>query len=111
MALPPLTSATEVVTWNSGPGSVVFQAGSTYLQQSGASPFGTAAQQVAVFQPGSLYRINLANVNLAAGGRAFANVEYQTSGIGQMSGTADCTMDSLVVKSGTLQLNLSAQHV
>jgi hypothetical protein len=88
--------------------SVRFQSGSVYAQGAGANPF--AAPQpssIVVFDHGSLYQVNT-SVALSVAGRTYANLEYNGSGISNSTGSADCTLDSIVVNSGTLTLGLSA---
>jgi hypothetical protein len=88
--------------------SVRFQSGSVYAQGAGANPFGAGQpSSVVVFDHGSLYQVNT-SVALSVAGRTYANLEYNGSGISNSTGSADCTVDSIVVNSGTLTLALSA---
>jgi hypothetical protein len=96
---------------SSAAGSVHFEAGSIYHHCTTADdPFGTAAGAVAVFEPGSLFRI-LSNNVVIANGRTFANVEASggAGGFAELRGTVGCTMDTLVVTSGTVYLSHSSE--
>jgi len=88
--------------------SVRFQSGSVYAQGAGANPFGAPQpSSIVVFDHGSLYQVNT-SVALSIAGRTYGNLEYNGAGASNNTGSADCTIDSIVVNSGTLTLGLSA---
>jgi hypothetical protein len=92
-------------TGTSGPNSVVFQAGSILAQSAGAAPFGmTAPNSVVSFQPGSRYRLDGA-MTPSVDGRTYADFEYNTLGTQSPAGLAVFVMDSLIVSSGTFNMN------
>jgi len=89
--------------------SVRFLAGSAYNHGAGSNPFALPQPaSIVVFDPGSLYRLNT-SVSLSIAGRTFANLEYNGSGTSLSTGSADCNVDSLVVNSGTMSLELNAR--
>lgn len=94
-------------------GSVVFEAGSRFLHQSGNNPFGaTQPSSVVVFQPGSLYKI-LAGVTPSFAGRTYADFELDAPGVTITgSGTSPVSIDQLTIRNGTLNFNVtgSAGH-
>ncbi len=88
--------------------SVIFAAGSTYIQKAGANPFGAPQpSSVVVFQTGSLYRVT-GNLAPSFSGRTYADLEINAANFNQSStGGATLTMDNLTVTAGTLNLNLT----
>ncbi|MEP7027682.1 MAG: Calx-beta domain-containing protein, partial [Candidatus Eisenbacteria bacterium] len=90
------------------PNSVRFQSGSVFAQGAGSNPFGLSQPaSIVMFDHGSLYQVNPA-VDLSLSGRTLANLEYNGSGTSNTTGSADCTIDSIVVNSGTLNLAMTS---
>jgi hypothetical protein len=84
--------------------SVRFRAGSSYWHVTGANPFGAAQPNTVVnFDPGSLYKLN-ATINPSLSGRTYANFEYNGPGAITATGSAACSIDSIVVNSGSVSL-------
>ncbi len=90
--------------------SVRFQAGSVYAQAAGANPFAAGQpSSVVIFEPGSLFRLD-ASISPSISGRTYANFEYNGPGSAIGSGTSACTIDSIVVNSGTLGLETNGMN-
>ncbi len=93
--------------------SIVFAAGSTYIQKAGSNPFAaTAPSSVVVFQTGSLYRV-AANLAPSFSGRTYADLEINASTFNQSStGGNALSIDNFTITAGTLNLNLTgAIHI
>ncbi|MCX6277700.1 MAG: hypothetical protein NT004_06365, partial [Bacteroidetes bacterium] len=88
--------------------SVVFEAGSTYLQQAGSNPFGAGQpNSVVVFQPGSLFKAT-ANLTPSFSGRTYANFEMDATGITlSPTGTVPVSVDNLTITNGTFNFNMT----
>jgi len=87
--------------------SVRFRAGSTFVHATGANPFGAGQpSSVVTFDHGSLYRLD-ATLAPSLSGRTYANFTYNGSGTATGSGSVAASIDSLVVNSGTLSLELT----
>lgn len=87
--------------------SVVFQNGSLFAQASGGNPFGVSVpNSVVIFQGGSRYRVD-GPLTLAMTGRTYADFEYNHTGTATVTGSLPFSLDSLVVRRGTLNLNLT----
>ncbi|MFZ4521560.1 MAG: T9SS type A sorting domain-containing protein [Bacteroidales bacterium] len=88
--------------------SVVFTAGSTFLQQAGSNPFGAGApNSVVIFQTGSLFKV-MANLTPSFSGRTYANFEMDATGVTlSPSGTTAVSIDNLTVTNGTLNFNMT----
>ena len=89
--------------------SVIFQSGSTYVQQSNQanSPFGLSQpNSVVVFMPGSRYR-HESTSNPAFSGRTYADFELNIPSVFSPTGVYPCTIDNMIISSGTLNFNLS----
>ncbi len=87
--------------------SVRFQAGSVYAQLAGANPFGAAQpNSVVIFEPGSLFRLD-ASIAPTMSGRNYANFEYNGPASIIGSGSGACSIDSLVLNSGTISIELT----
>ncbi|MBK7367607.1 MAG: hypothetical protein IPJ04_06750 [Candidatus Eisenbacteria bacterium] len=100
-------------TGTSGGRCVYFAAGSRLEQSAGGDPFGAPWYSAAIaFLPGSRYVVRGPGVTIALGGRTFADFEYDVPG-GQTIVTLDApvTMDSLVVRTGSLHITQSATLV
>ncbi len=92
--------------------TVLFQSGSTYVSQDGASPFGLAqpASKV-VFQSGSLFKLEQ-GIGFQLLGRTYANVEINTTSVinNLFGGSGVATMDNLNFVQGTLNFQLSSNN-
>lgn len=87
--------------------SVVFQNGSLFAQASGGNPFGVSVpNSVVIFQGGSRYRVD-GPLTLAMTGRTYADFEYNSPSVSTVTGSLPFNLDSLVVRRGTLNLNLA----
>ncbi len=90
-------------------GSVVFANGSVYEQFDGGNPFG--ANNVCVFQTGSLFRFSDNNANSIAvpslSGRTYANFDYNSTQTKEVIGTSAFAINNLTVSQGTFQVNLT----
>jgi len=92
----------------SGLNSVRFQAGSAYTQAAGDHPFGAAQPAtVLTFDPGSLFRLDSSAIAPQFSGRTYGNFEYNGSAGVATSGSAPCTIDSIVINSGVLDCQLT----
>ncbi|HEX8429164.1 T9SS type A sorting domain-containing protein [Hymenobacter sp.] len=86
--------------------SVIFRSGSTYAQQSGASPFGDATSSVARFDSGSRFIAGASTV--AVNNRTYGILEFATNNI-TGTGTGELTvLNDLVVTSGAINLNVAS---
>ncbi|MBK7367604.1 MAG: T9SS type A sorting domain-containing protein [Candidatus Eisenbacteria bacterium] len=95
-------------TGASGLGSVLFQNGSLLTQGAGANPFGASApNSVVIFQAGSRFRLTGSGLTPALAGRTYADFEMANGGTVNATGGTAFSMDSLIVTSGTLNLNLT----
>jgi hypothetical protein len=88
--------------------SVIFTAGSSYLQQAGSNPFGAGQpNSVVVFQTGSLFKV-MANLTPSFSGRTYANFEMDATGITlSPTGTAAVSIDNLTITNGTFNFNMT----
>ncbi|MBI5168566.1 MAG: hypothetical protein HZA61_03665 [Candidatus Eisenbacteria bacterium] len=95
-------------TGTSGLGSVLFQNGALLTQGAGANPFGASApNSVVIFQAGSRFRLTGSGLTPALSGRTYADFEIANGGTINATGGTAFNMDSLIVSSGTLNLNLT----
>jgi hypothetical protein len=86
---------------------VVFSSGSTYICQGGGNPFGaTAPASVVVFQPGSLYRIDVYAVPSLAG-RTYGNFEMNYPGMITVTGSAAVSIENFTASQGWFYFNLT----
>lgn len=78
--------------------SVIFANGSTYIHQSGLSPFALSLPlSVVVFQSGSTY-IQAVNANISLVGRTYANLEINATDFNQsMTGNSRCEIENLTI--------------
>ena len=91
--------------------SVVFQAGSQFIQYAGSNPFQKSQPaSVVVFNHGSWYRYCIASGTPAFTGRTYPNLEYNpvTGNAASTSGTAALSIDTLLVTSDTLKIGMTA---
>ena len=97
---------------NNSLNSVIFTAGSTYLQQAGSNPFGAGQpNSVVIFQPGSLFKV-MANLTPSFAGRSYADFEMDAPGITlSPSGTAGVSIENLTITAGTLNFNMTGPSV
>lgn len=87
--------------------SVIFQAGSAYISQSGSNPFGAAApNSVVVFQPGSFYTHQQSG-SLSLSGRTYGNFELNYPSTFTQSGSSPVSIGKLTITAGTLNFNLT----
>ncbi|MFN8589699.1 MAG: SdrD B-like domain-containing protein [Candidatus Eisenbacteria bacterium] len=95
-------------TGTSGLNSVVFANGSLLSQTAGANPFGASApNSVVLFQAGSRFRVDGTGITPATAGRTYADFELASGGTVNATGASPFSFDSLIVSSGTLNLNLT----
>ena len=90
------------------PESIIFNNGSTFIQQAGDDPFGaTQPNSVVVFQSGSLCKVN-GVVPVSVAGRNYANLEVDAPGATiSAAGESPFTIENLSVTNGTFNLNLT----
>ncbi|MFZ4547161.1 MAG: C25 family cysteine peptidase, partial [Bacteroidales bacterium] len=90
--------------------SVVFNAGSSYVQSGGNSPFGLVSPaSVIVFNSGSLYKFNAAVGAPEFSGRLYGNLEINSSSaaLNSLSGTGGTSVKDLTITSGNCGFNLT----
>lgn len=89
-------------------GSVIFNAGSTFIQQAGSNPFGASQpNSVVVFNTGSLYRV-IANLTPSFSGRTYANFEMDAPGITLTpTGGSPVSVNDLIITNGTFNFNMT----
>jgi hypothetical protein len=95
---------------NSTANSVVFNAGSSYTQSGGSSPFGlTSPASVVVFSSGSLYKFNAAAGAPELSGRVYGNLEINSTSaaLNSLSGTGGTSVKDLTITSGNCGFNLT----
>ncbi|WP_460575196.1 T9SS type A sorting domain-containing protein [Hymenobacter coalescens] len=80
-----------------GAGSVVFEAGATFVQNSGLDPFGNGASAVTTFQSGSTYRYFGGTFSEAA--RTYGNLDFRVTYA--TSGTFATTIQNNLTVTGT----------
>jgi hypothetical protein len=101
------TSLSGNVFGSASPGSVVFQAGSTYIHVSGSNPFGTGTP-VVIFQTGSLFKLT-GNTTPSFNGKTYADFELDGTGYTiTVTGANAVSIDNLTVTNGTLNFNMTA---
>ena len=89
-------------------GSVVFRNGSTYVFRGGSNPFGAAAgsPSITVFESTSNFVCKATSPSFS--GRTYAGIfTYDTTLTANPTGSSKLTMNTLVVNSGILNLNLT----
>ncbi len=99
------TNSTGNIFGSGTANSVVFQAGSQFIQHAGSNPFQKSQPaSVVVFNHGSWYRYCIASGTPSFSGRTYPNLEYNpVSGTAaSTSGAAAVAIDTLVVTSDTL---------
>lgn len=104
------TNATGNIFGSSGTANaVVFNSGATFVQLSGANPFGlTQPSSRVTFNPGSLYRYQVASGTPAFNGRTYANFEFLgNTTAASPTGAAGVSIDNLTISSGTLNVNVT----
>ena len=90
--------------------SVKFQAGSTYIQDAGANPFGAGQpNSVVTFEPGSLYKFTASSGGPSYSGRTYANFENDPPSTSTQNnqGSSPMTCDNYTVTSGTVNWDFS----
>ncbi|NVO20850.1 MAG: T9SS type A sorting domain-containing protein [Bacteroidetes bacterium] len=89
--------------------SVVFESGSTYIQNGGANPFGASYPGSAVvFHTGSLYKFTATTGGPSYSGRTYANFENDAPTITQNNqGSNPFTCDNYTVTSGIVNWDFS----
>jgi hypothetical protein len=108
-------------SFNAGPGftgnpfgatstanSVIFESGSSFIQEAGSNPFALPAPaSVVVFESGSMCEIK-GNVGVSFDGRTYANLDIDGAAA-NISGTGSTgfTVDTLRVHQGSLALNMT----
>ena len=92
---------TEVTVAN----AVVFNAGATYTQQNGLSPFGTGPTAVSVFNSGSFYVFE--GGTFSATGQTYGNLEF-TNSIATVNGAQTLTvLNNLTMTGGVFNDNIT----
>jgi len=89
--------------------AIVFNTGTTFIQNAGANPFGLAQPlSKVVFNAGSLFKMQQNNA-LGLVGRTYANLEINLSGFNQSQtgSTNPFTVDNLTVTQGVFNINLT----
>jgi hypothetical protein len=87
--------------------SVIFNTGSIYICQAGGNPFGAAAPaSVAVFQPGSLFRLDAYAVP-SFGGRIYGNFEMNYPGSITVTGSSAVSINNFTATQGTFYFNMT----
>ena len=95
------------------PVSVLFENGSSYLQQAGDSPFGLAAPgSVVSFQPGSLFKFTAASGSPDLCGRNYGNLEINSasSDLASLTGSGNLNLQDFTLTAGNCGLNFSGTH-
>ncbi len=89
-------------------GSVIFTAGSTFIQQGGSNPFGASQpNSVVVFQAGSLFKL-VSALTPSFSGRTYANFEMDVPGATlNTTGGNPVSFDHFTITSGTLNFNMT----
>lgn len=94
-------------------GSVIFQAGATYEQVSGATPFGDSGANVTEFRAGSAFRYAIPatssiNSNFAATGRTYGNVLLASDrSIGATGAGSLTILNDFTVAAGTVNVSVA----
>ncbi len=96
------------------PGSVIFEAGSTFQQSTGSNPFGgSGAFTVTIFQTSSLYRLlpppagYTNQITPSMSGRSYADWECAITGTVSTSGGQPCKIDNWTITSGTMNSGMT----
>ena len=90
--------------------SVLFENGSSFVQQAGGSPFGaTAPGSVVTFQPGSLFKFTASSGAPDLSGRIYGNLEISSTsaGLSAMTGSGNLELHDLTLTNGNCGLNLT----
>ena len=90
--------------------SVVFNAGSSYMQSGGNSPFGLVSPAgVVVFNPGSLYKFSASSGAPELSGRVYGNLEINSASaaLNTLSGNGGTSVKDLTITSGNCGFNLT----
>lgn len=99
------TGCTGNIFNNSGTANaVIFESGSTFVQQAGSNPFGlTQPASRIIFQTGSLFKME-ANLSPGLSGRTYANFEinFATFSQNNMTGGNPLVVDNFTITSATL---------
>lgn len=98
----------NVFTTSGTHNAIVFNSGTTFIQKSGANPFGlTQPASKVVFNSGSLFKAQQ-SLFLSFSGRTYANVEIDFAGFNQsVTGANLLTINDLTLTQGTISLNLT----
>ncbi|MCX6305858.1 MAG: T9SS type A sorting domain-containing protein [Bacteroidetes bacterium] len=88
--------------------SVIFAGGSAYLQLAGSNPFGAGQpNSVVIFQTGSLFKV-MANLSPSFSGRTYANFEMDATGVTLTpTGGSPVSIDNLTITNGTFNFNMT----
>ncbi len=92
--------------------SVKFQAGSTYIQDAGANPFGAGQpSSVVTFESGSLYKFTASSGGPSYSGRTYANFENDSPTTQNNQGSNPMTCDNYIVTSGIVNWDFTGGMV
>lgn len=89
--------------------SILFLAGSSFIQSGGSNPFGAAApNSVVTFQSGSFYKFNGIGGGPSFSGRTYSNFEIDAPGrTMDNQGSSTFTCDNFVITGGTVNMDFS----